>query len=162
MGISWQGLGDQEPSWGTSNTGDWQSVGLSGISSISKQFSFHSAAKEEEEDDLDVEDDDDDSEEDISKSFFSAGFAWITILMNFVGLSFSAELLTSGRSFFKISSPIFTFFSLSLSWSLSSSKVPVETFLPTGDGDALRKRAYNFMVKFKYLNLSLKDLPDLV
>ena len=126
--------------WGTSNAGDWHSVGLSGISSISKQFSFHSAAREEEEDDLDVEEDDD-SEEDISQSFFSAGFAWITILMNFVGLSFVDEPLTSGRSLFKISSPIITFFSFSLSWSLSSSKVPVETFRPTGDGDAFRKRA---------------------
>ena len=139
-GISWHGLGDQESPWGTSNAGDWHSVGLSGISSISKQFSFHSAAREEEEDDLDVEEEDD-SEEDISQSFFSAGFAWITILMNFVGLSFEAELLTSGRSFFNICSPILTFFSLSLSSFFSSSKVPVETFLPTGDGDAFRKRA---------------------
>ena len=152
-------LGDQESSWaldtfigigcrndespcGTSKAGDMHSVGLSGISSISKQFSLHSAAKDDEEDDLDVEEeDDDDSDEDVSQSFFSAGFAWITILMNFVGLPFSAELLTSGRSFFKISSPTFTCFSLSRSWSLSSSKVPVETFLPTGDGDAFRKRA---------------------
>merc|ERR1719341_1235474 len=133
------GYSNDESPCGTSKAGDMHSVGLSGISSISKQFYLHSAAKEEEDDDLDVEEeDDDDSEGEISQSFFSAGFAWITILMNFVGLPFSAELLTSGRSFFKFSSPTFTFFSLSLSWSLSSSKVPVETFLPTGDGDAFR------------------------
>ena len=156
----WQGLGDQdESSWSTSNDGGWHSVGLSGISSISRQFSFHSAPKEDEEEDLDVEEDDD-SEEDISKSLFSAGFAWITILMNFVGFSFSAELFISGRSFFKISSPIFTFFSLSLSRSLSSWKVPVETFLPSGDGDALLRHAWSNSLVAN-ISDNLKNLPDL-
>ena len=37
------------------------SGGVSGISSISKQFSLHSSAVDEDEDDLDVEDEEDES-----------------------------------------------------------------------------------------------------
>ena len=90
---------------------------------------------------MDEEEEEEEEEEDdaSSGSILSAGLAWITILMNFVGLF--AEFLMSGTSLFKTSSPSFTFFNLSLSRSFSNSNVPVETFLPTGDGDAFLRRA---------------------
>ena len=128
LATSRQGLGDHD-----STVGPGAPVGLSGISSIWRQFPRHSSASEEQEDDLEVEEDE---EDETSHSLAGSCLACMTIFIAF------GEFLICGPSGATASSPTFTFLSLSCSLSFSSSKVPVDTFLATGEGEALLSCAW--------------------